>query len=104
MPELLSFPKGYNYSFDAFNAYVLLPSETSKYTRFRHSDKQSRDTSIKEFTPVFFITTDEATGLLLFDYPLVKQVRDRVPKGGQNRELYDWQLIIDDNLARLVSV
>ena len=112
MPEIGVFAKGYNHSFEQFKAYGLTPKETEMYELFRFSDKQSRNTRAREYTPVFFITSEEGTALV-YGYsglkipgdmlPHIRNVRNRVPKGGPNREIYDWQLIVNDDLARLAA-
>jgi hypothetical protein len=114
MPELRNFPKGYDYAFNDFTAFVLLENEAAGYRRFIDYDRNIQASRlIKPFTPVFFITVEEGDALVEVNRPqasgwkpsehqidLVRAVVGRVPSGDLNR----WQLVRNNSLATLFTV
>lgn len=115
MPELRQFPKGYDYAFNDFTAFVLVENEAAGYRRFIDYDPNLRVSRlIKAFTPIFFITTDERDALIdanrlgsdgelqpvsSHTIELAGGVFSRLPSSDINR----WQLVVNNSVAKLIS-
>ena len=68
MPEIKNFPNGYGfYSNQPFNAFVLVENEAAGYRRFISDRYSNASRLIKPYTPVFFITNEEANMLTELD-------------------------------------
>ena len=114
MPEIKNFPRGYGpYSNQPFKAFVLVENESAGYRRFISDPYSSVSRLIKPYTPVFFITNEEANMLMELnrsrrgerrtldsnEVAIVAQVVNRLP----SRDIDYWQLLKDDSLANIVS-
>jgi hypothetical protein len=114
MPEIKNFPRDYGtYTNGPFKAFVLVENEAAGYRRFISDPYSSVSRLIKPYTPVFFITNEEANMLIELnkarrgergalnsnEVAIVAQVVNRLP----SRDIDYWQLLKDDNLAHIVA-